>query len=902
MNANPSPDSQPFSLQTLLANLNRFVETLTEVKSISALSQALLTYLAQDTPVRVNTITDLNNVNDLSPVISLSDNHHYLITLPSNDTKIWADWLMLLKTQIKQHLTHLALIETNNTLHYTVESTQDGVWDWNCETNETRFSKRWKSMIGYEAHEVEDTFESFAALVHPNDLEEVKQKVNGLFSNPKSQYSSQFRMKCKSGIYRWVLSRGRVFEWHIDGSPKRIIGTHVDFDAQKHLEQTLSSINRRLKREQDLLTQCGQVGNIGYWHFDLTNNDLWWSDKTKEIHGVDRHYEPKIEEAIEFYESGQSRELIQSSVEHCIATGEAYDVELKIRTAQGALRWVRAVGCMSPEGEKGILYGIFQDIHERVTDTIALNEAKLAAEKSNEIKSSFLACMSHEIRTPMNGVLGMLQIVLQEDLDSGQRKKIELARKSAESLLHIINDILDLSKIESEKVELEKIPFNLENLLSEFTKSIAIKASEKGLSLILDASEVAHPKLLGDANRIRQILNNIVGNAIKFTDNGDITIRVATKLGSNNQVVIKCTIEDTGIGISPERLENIFNPFVQEDASTTRRFGGTGLGLSISKQLTQLMGGDIQVKSEFGRGSQFSVTCHVALNHGSQSAQRYNKPLTFVLATGPGNETKSLQKLIAAKGHEVVLYEERASVNKADSAKTPQLYFDYALIDSAVAAEVNLNQLKAVCKKMIQLIPLNQDSTAQNDQSDCIDEVIFKPFTSVDLATLVQAEHRSQSDSIAIDPSQKKHPPGKSDAAVTEQPKKLLVAEDDFINQQVISGVLASQNYDLVFADNGLIALELLSERQDFDLIIMDCRMPVLDGYDTTRKIRQGNAGERYQSIPIIGFTANAMSGDREACINAGMSDVLHKPLDYALFIQTLQRYSDPDASIGLQS
>lgn len=425
----------------------------------------------------------------------------------------------------------------------------------------------------------------------------------------------------------------------------------------------------------------------------------------------------------------------------------------------------------------------YQTIHSaivRMAETIerqvqAIVEQKRKAERSELVKSQFLANMSHEIRTPINGIIGMLTLVQKTQLTSEQQRKILLANKSAHSLVGLINDILDFSKIEAEKMELEIVDFNLLDMLETIVEIMEVKAAEKGVSLFLDAHNLKRVAVKGDEGRIRQVITNVVGNALKFTEKGGVRVVANYYPDRDGSGLFSCEVRDTGIGMNQEQLGNIFQNFVQADNSTTRKFGGTGLGLAISKKLAELMSGTITVKSELGKGSQFHI--------------------------------------------EIPLL-----VCESEVANTP--------IDDAA--------------------------------EDAYNGYVTRSST-------------------------RRH--------------KILLVEDNDINQEVVKGILEEVDLEVEVAGDGLQALSLLKQNDSYSLVLMDCQMPTLDGYQTTQAIRSGSAGDHYIKVAIIALTANAYEKDREKCLACGMDDYLSKPLDEKLLLSKIfsfiERRHEVSASQG---
>ncbi|MDN4501901.1 ATP-binding protein [Alteromonadaceae bacterium BrNp21-10] len=530
-------------------------------------------------------------------------------------------------------------------------------------------------------------------------------------------------------------------------------------------ELTRSNVEKRLARQRDMLEMMSKQARIGAWEVNLQTNDIYWSKMTRQIHEVTNDYKPDITTAIAFYKTGYCQDRINEVLERAISNGEPWQEELQIITATGRECWVTAIG--EPVFENNIcvrLYGSFQDIDTKMKNRKALTQAKEKAEAAALAKSQFLANMSHEIRTPMNGILGMLQWFKETPLNEQQSYNLQIARTSAESLLTLLNDILDLSKIEAGKVELEKIDFDLSTLVNDFTAIMRPSFAEKELHFVIESPDHPLGIVNGDPVRVRQILHNLVGNALKFTAKGKVTLRLRLTNQETTPLLI-CDVEDSGIGIAPDALEKLFSPFTQADTSTTRTFGGTGLGLSIVQQLCQLMGGDIVVTSDVNKGSCFSI----------------NIPLAK-----PQN---------APKAEKVANY--RSSKN---------------------------------------------------------------------------------SDIPADDITQ----------------GRIMLVEDNEINQIVMLELLKQLGVNAVICENGQVALDTLkniTKQHSVDLILMDCQMPVMDGYEATQLIRQGQAGEQYSNLPIIALTANAMKGDKEYCLEMGMTDYLSKPIDIGDLESILRKY-----------
>lgn len=536
-----------------------------------------------------------------------------------------------------------------------------------------------------------------------------------------------------------------------------------------------------------------------------------------------------------------------------------------------------------------------QQLEEQVSDKTAslkkqATELELALEKAEEVtrlKSEFLANMSHEIRTPMNGVLGMLELLKNSNLSTDQAHSVDIARTSAHSLLTLINDILDFSKIEADKLELEYVDFDLRQLIEQLSESMALSAQEKGVNIVLDLVDIHTSFVNSDPGRLRQIITNILSNAIKFTEQGEITI---TAMLSQTQVencyTFECQIKDTGIGIPKEKLPTLFDSFSQVDASTTRKYGGTGLGLSITKKLSLLLSGDVKVTSEVGVGSCFVITCLVS-------------PSDTKIPSIPSLKTLHLNVLIvdtnlsSNKAVKRQLEQWDVTILEATTAKQAlELVFSHdihiILINRTLpdmSADSFAEKIKANSQfshiKMVFMTQLHNQYEPRNNT--LIDGAFTKPITRDNLlrslsiarpsiASFLLNQHSGELEVNTVDTNQ--------DEKVRT---KILLVEDNKVNQLVAVKMLNNMHVIVDVAENGIEAIDKLKSAQKDDpyiMVLMDCQMPKMDGYETTRNIRASQAGNQHTRIPIIAMTANAMQGDKQKCLDAGMDDYITKPIE----------------------
>ncbi len=659
---------------------------------------------------------------------------------------------------------------------------------------------------------------------------------------------------------------------------------------------------------------------VGIFETDAGGECLYTNSSWQEIFGVSL-LESLTVDWKEFLHP-DDKEAVSEQWSQTLTNLTPFSKDCRIINSNGEERWIhlRSSPVFSDTGTR--YTGTVMDITDRKRTEVELKRAKDAAEAASIAKSEFLANMSHEIRTPMNGVIGMTNLLLDTNLGKEQREFTETIQKSADSLMTVINDILDFSKIEAGKLELEIMDFDLRVTLEEVGELMGLKAYEKGLEF---ATIIHHevPSLLhGDPGRLRQILINLVGNAVKFTDAGEVTLKAVLEEEDKNRAVIRFSVRDTGIGISEEKMDRLFKSFSQIDGSTSRKYGGTGLGLAISKQLTELMGGSIGVDSKRGEGSTFwftvALTKQSDINHTFAVPEDIRKKRILIVDDNAVNRQVFKEQLKSLGCRYDEAFTGAQAMDKLRRARDMKDPFEIAIIDMLMP-EIDGEQLGRQIKKdprlestvLIMVSSMGTRGDAARLKNIGFAAYLTKPIKQSQLydclaATVGMFKEKERSRDTAIITRY-------SLADDKKRRVRILLAEDDLTNQKVALNILKKFGYWADAVSNGQEVLGAL-EKHPYDIILMDIQMPVMDGYAATARIRrleleslrvkssEKNSGgapapcfpylEKSKRIPIIAMTAHAMKGDRERCIAAGMDDYTPKPINPQELLEKIEKWT----------
>ncbi len=778
----------------------------------------------------------------------------------------------------------IALRESEERLGLVINAARLGLWDWDILTGYFKLDENWVEMLGYELEEIEPHFNSFQKLAHPDDFPVVIEKFNFHAREKTPYYEAEFRLLTKTGIWKWINAKGKVVKYSEDGIPLRAVGVHIDISENKKISMEIAAAKARLEGLMSSL-QHGILVEDAEGKIVFVNQsfcDLFNIPVAKEAL-INLCCKDLVQQAkLLFAEPESFVSLINKKI-NCaqiisgdilgLKDGRFFEqdfVPIKIEDKITGYLWIyrditeRKLFEDTISKQKDELEETNLNLRNSITFAIKMKEE---ADRANIAKSEFLANMSHEIRTPMNGILGSSDLIDDINLTSEQREFLNIIKLSGEHLLSIINDILDFSKIESGKLELDNIDFDLNEIL-EYFDILVQKAVLKGLDINFYIEPDVPLFVRGDNVKLRQIILNLLSNAIKFTEKGDIFMKISLLRKESDSIQIKISVKDTGVGISNEKINNIFEPFEQADNSITRKFGGTGLGLAICKKLVNIMHGEIGCESKKGHGSVFWFTVNLELQNLNREeiSDKFSGLKSIII----GRNKIHSQILRDQLTYYDIYVKETDSINELvcelnKEAKNDKPY-DFAIIDIGYDISEVLLNIHQFNSRIIFSGYFNQRHLVSESYPFLKIPVKKNELYKI-LSNFSEVDSKSKEDLI------------KTRGAVPDKQCVILVVEDSEINAFVLTSILKKIGFkNLHISKNGIEAIEAIKNNH-FDIVFMDCQMPEMDGFEATSMIRKGEAGEHNKSIIIVAMTAYAMKGDRKRCIDAGMNDYVSKPV-----------------------
>jgi PAS domain S-box-containing protein len=788
------------------------------------------------------------------------------------------------------------------------EAADFGIWEMDLSSDVVILSAGAARLSGLPPVTTRTTDLELQGRIHLDDQLSSREICNKAIETAGS-FQTEFRVRLQDGSYRWRRSQGRVKR--VEGQPDRIIGAIIDIDDEKAMIEQLRESAKRMELAE-------KVAGFGIWEVDLRANTMTLSEGMLPLNRLPQG-SPLRYTLEEFGRASDPDHIaaVSAASNAAIANRTPFQIETKWTSLGGSEVWHRIRGCPEFEGHRPVrIVGATIDVTREKEILVSLEQAREKAEAAAQAKSDFLANMSHEIRTPMNGVIGIAGVLLSTELTPEQRDYAETIRTSGEALMAIINDILDCSRIEAGKLLIEAFPFDLRELLEEVSEMLAPSAHAKGLDLVVDYPAGIPARFVGGADRIRQVVTNLLGNAVKFTHAGHVSISVE-RLGEDpTGTEMKISVTDTGIGIPQEKFEALFDAFTQADTSTTRKYGGAGLGLAISRKLVDLMGGSIHVESEVSHGSTFWFSLRMAEDAARQAGPALDVTLNglkVLIVDATEASRQVLEEQILSWGMRArscaAAAEAQDAIRAAQDAGEP---YDFVIasqqmsgMDGAALAATLKASSGAGAPAFILLTSIGQERRIRGWGRASVEACLAKPVRHAKLMSTLSSLWAKK---CGFEPASAYNPletparalPSLGGRELLAHGPKVLVVEDNAVNQKVAVMLLAKLGIKADVAADGREGVELL-HLLSYDMVLMDCQMPEMNGYDATALIRRLNGPN--QHVPVIAMTAQALEGARERCLQAGMDDYITKPVsieDLARMLKTwLRDRSVPSHDVG---
>jgi hypothetical protein len=770
---------------------------------------------------------------------------------------------------------------TDQRLKVALEASNLGLWDWDINTGDLFVDHTYFGFLGLEIDDQVMPMRDLASLVHPEDLEAFNVATRDVIDGKAPLLQIQHRMRHADGRWVWLETYGNVTRRDANGRATRMTGTHSNITDRKQLERALSNTLRVM---QALLETLPLPVIIRDTECRVTLVNAAW----EKMLGITR--QEITGKRIEAYPNWVVSDNQQESDEEVLATKRAVRYETVVHGLDGT-DYAVIVAKTALVAEDGTVTGIASvvtDISEQKRNAEVLEKARLSAEAAVQAKSRFLANMSHELRTPLNGVVGMASLLENTALDAKQRRFVRTLKTSAEALVTLINDVLDLSKAEAGKLELARGPFELRRELEQVVGLFGARAYDKGIEIAAHIARGVPAIIQGDPIRLRQVLGNLVNNAVKFTESGAVLLAVAVVPDEGRDAVLEFSVTDTGVGVSGDEQQRIFEAFEQADGSVTRKFGGTGLGLAISRQLVELMHGSMGLESEAGRGSRFSIRIPAGVPHVELPPVTPADDIGAIVIGMHPVIRSAVCDTISIESSHVISVDSPIGAIEALQDFGPRVTCIRIVIDTNAAAKMEqaVSALRAAAAprvvEVIALMPPDADATPPAG----VNRSLVKPLCTPDLIAAAVPD-AAQSARIRALP-------------MSGSRGRALVVEDNAVNQELARAMLDMLGFHVTTASNGHEGVLAAAADPELDLILMDCQMPVMDGLAAARAIRR--AETKGVRVPIVALTGNAMPGDREACVAAGMDDYLAKPFSLAALTAMIDRWTGASTPAGVST
>ena len=767
-----------------------------------------------------------------------------------------------------------ARAESDQRLKIAVEASNLGLWDWDIPRNRIFVDRAFRSFLGLGDDAEIWTFQDLEQLVHPDDREPFGIAARNALKSGAPLSQVNYRLKHVDGRWVWIDTYGSVTARDASGRATRMTGTHANITERKQMERALGNTLRVMQTLLETLPLPVIIRNA---ERRITLVNAAW----EQMIGVTRR-DVVGRKLDELGDRPVAKGHLETD-EEVFRTRRALRYETSVFAKDGT-QYNVIVAKTPLLAEDGTITGIASvvtDISEQKRTAAVLERARLSAENAVQAKSRFLANMSHELRTPLNGVVGMASLLENTALDSKQRRFVRTLRNSAEALITLINDVLDLSKAEAGKLDINCAPFDLRRELEQVVGLFSGRACDRGIEIAAHIGRDVPAVMHGDAIRLRQVLGNLVNNAVKFTEAGAVLLAVTVAPTNTDKLMLEFSVTDSGVGVAAEEQKRIFEAFEQADGSVTRKFGGTGLGLAISRQLVELMKGSMALASEPGRGSRFSFVIPAGVPRAEPvPAQPAPELGTLIIGMHPVIRSAVCDTISAESAH-VISVDSPLSAIEALQDFGPGVTRVRVILDCNAAAKIDqaVSGLRAAAGprqlEVVTLMPPDADSAPPQG----VTRSLVKPVCTPDLLSQVTAADVAQSMMVRVLPT-------------SGSRGRALVVEDNAVNQEMARAMLDMIGFEVLTAANGQEGVNTAAANPDLVLILMDCQMPVMDGLAAARAIRAAEPAGRH--VPIVALTGNAMPGDREACVAAGMDDYLAKPFSLTALRTTIDRWAGP--------